>query len=283
MRLGVHVSIAGGVYKAFERGADIGCRTIQIFTKNGNRWQAKPLTHESVEAFRDSQEKTGIWPVLAHASYLINLASPDNRLYQRSLAALVQEMERAEMLGVSVLVLHPGSHVGSGEEVGIVRVAQGLTAICRRCEDMDVVIALETTAGQGSQLGYRFEHLARILEQVDGRDRVKICLDSCHMYASGYDISTAVGFVETMEKFHRLIGLDRLAVIHLNDSKTECGARKDRHEHIGQGCLGLETFRRFLRDESLTELPCILETPKGKNSRGEDWDAVNLRTLRNML
>jgi len=275
------MSIAGGVYKALWRGKEIGCDTIQIFTKNANQWQAKPFIPEDIEAFHKARGETGIWPIVAHDSYLINLASPDKGLYERSLEALWEELQRAQALGLPYLVMHPGSHMGEGEEGGFYQIARGINLLHQR--GMDVMVLLETTAGQGSNLGYRFEHFAKIIEMIEEDKKVGVCFDTCHVFAAGYDISTPEGYEATFEEFNRIIGLDRLKVVHLNDSKAASGTRIDRHEHIGQGHLGLGPFRRLLQDPHLATLPFILETPKGKDPQGEDWDAVNLRVLKELL
>ena len=277
------MSIAGGVVHALRRGKEIGCDVIQLFTKNANQWCAKPLDPSAIEAFHQARDETGINPIAAHDSYLINLASPDEGLYKRSLEALWEEMQRAEALGISYLVMHPGSHRGSGEEEGLYRIARGVNLLHYRGPDMQIQILLETTAGQGATLGYRFEHFARVIEMVEEDTRIGICLDTCHCFAAGYDISTAEGYEATIGALDRIIGLDRLKLIHLNDSKGAVGTKRDRHEHIGQGHLGMEPFRLLLRDKRLADLPFILETPKGKNPAGEDWDVVNLRLLRGLL
>jgi deoxyribonuclease-4 len=277
------MSIAGGVAQALRRGKEIGCDVIQLFTKNANQWRAKPLDPDAIESFHQARNETGITPIAAHNSYLVNLASPDEGLYKRSQEALWEEMGRAEALGIPYLVMHPGSHRGSGDEEGLYRIARGINLLHYRGPDMTIQILLETTAGQGSTLGSRFEHFARIIEMVEEDTRVGICLDTCHCFAAGYDISTPEGYEGTMEEFHRIIGLDRLKLIHLNDSKGAAGEKVDRHEHIGQGHLGIESFRLLLRDNRLADLPIILETPKGKDPTGEDWDVVNLRLLRGLL
>lgn len=281
--LGAHMSIAGGVHNALWRGKEAGCDTIQIFTKNANQWRAKPFAPEDVQTFQKAREETGIWPIVAHDSYLINIATPDEGLYERSLEALWEEMQRAEALGLPHLVVHPGAHMGDGEEEGLYRIGAGINRLRQRDRGMKVVILLETTAGQGTNLGYRFEHFTKIIETIEKDEKVGVCFDTCHVFAAGYNISTPEGYESTLEEFHRVIGLDRLKVIHLNDSKAACGTRADRHEHIGQGCLGLGPFRQLLRDPRLAALPFILETPKGKDPRGEDWDIVNLRVLRGLV
>ena len=277
------MSIAGAVAQALWRGRETGCDVIQIFTKNAMQWRAKPLTQDDRAAFLKARQETGIRPVAAHGSYLINLASPDDSLYERSQEALWEEMQRAEALELPYLVMHPGSPRGGGEEEGIDRIARAINLIHHRGAGMRVIILLETTAGQGATLGNRFEHFARIIGRIEADERVGVCLDTCHIFAAGYDISTLAGYEATLGEFDRVIGLARLKVMHLNDSKAAAGTRIDRHEHIGKGSLGLDAFRRLLQDPRLTDLPFILETPKGKTASGEDWDCVNLRVLRELL
>ena len=279
------MSIAGGVSQALRRGEEIGCDVIQLFTKNANQWRAKPLFPDAIEAFRRARHETGVRPVAAHDSYLINLASPDEGLYERSREALWEEMQRAEALELPYLVIHPGSHRGRGEQEGLYRIARAINLIHYQGSDMPdikVKILLETTAGQGATVGGRFEHFARIIEQIEEDERVGICFDTSHCFAAGYNIGTPEGYEATMEEFDRIIGLDRLKLIHLNDSKAALGTRVDRHEQIGQGQLGLEPFRLFLQDRRLAHIPFILETPKGKAPNGEDWDRVNLTILRGL-
>jgi deoxyribonuclease-4 len=276
------MSIAGGVARALWRGVETGCDVIQIFTKNAMQWRANPLTQDDSAAFFKARQETGIRSIAAHGSYLINLASPDDSLYERSQEALWEEMLRAEALELPYLVMHPGSPRGGGEEEGIDRIARAINLIHHQGAGIKVMILMETTAGQGTTLGYRFEHFARIIGRIEEEERVGVCLDTCHIFAAGYDISTPEGYEATLEEFDRVIGLARLKVIHLNDSKAAAGTRVDRHEHIGKGSLGLDAFRRLLQDPRLAHLPFILETPKGKTPSGEDWDCVNLRTLRGL-
>jgi len=282
-RLGAHMSIGGGIWKALERGKELGCDTVQIFTKNARSWRAKPLSQEEVALFRRTQQSTGIEPVVAHDTYLINLASPKDDLYEKSIEALQTELERAQALGIPYMVMHPGAHMGSGEEEGLYRIARALNLIHQRAPDLKVMVLLETTAGQETNLGWRFEHLARIIEMLEEDWRVGVCFDTCHVFAAGYDICSDDGYRRTFEEFDEVIGLERLKVIHLNDSKAPCGSRIDRHEHIGRGKIGLEAFRRLLTDDRFAEVPFIIETPKGQSPQGEDWDRVNLRLLRSLL
>jgi len=282
-RLGAHMSIGGGIWRALERGKALGCDTIQIFTKNARSWRAKPLKGEEIEEFLKVKEATGIDPVVAHDTYLINLASPKEEVYSKSIEALWEELERASALRVPYLVMHPGAHLGSGEEEGLYRIARAINLIHQRGPDLGVMILLETTAGQESSLGWNFEQLARVIEMLEEDHRVGICFDTCHAFAAGYDLSSEEGYRRTFEELDEVLGLERLKVIHLNDSKAPCGSRIDRHEHIGRGEIGLEAFERLLNDERFATLPFIIETPKGQTPEGEDWDRVNLSTLRSLL
>jgi deoxyribonuclease-4 len=275
------MSIAGGAAKALWRGKAIGCDVIQIFTKNALQWRARPLTQDDRAAFFQARQEQGVRPIAAHGSYLINLASADDGLYERSREALREEMQRAEALGLPYLVLHPGSPRGADEQEGIERIARAINLLHDQGTVQKVMILLETTAGQGTTLGSRFEHFARIISRIE-EERVGVCLDSCHVFAAGYDISTREGYEATMGEFERIIGLDNLKVVHLNDSKAALGTARDRHEHIGKGLLGLDAFRFLLQDPRLAALPFILETPKGRTASGEDWDGVNLRALREL-
>jgi deoxyribonuclease-4 len=279
-RLGAHMSIAGGVQRAIERGARVGCQTIQIFLKSNVQWEAKPYSAQEVRAFRELQTASGIRPVFAHGCYLINLAAADEQVYARSVAALADEIHRADQLGLPFVVIHPGSHLGRGEAAGLRQVAQALKEILIRTAGCAAKIALETTAGQGSNLGHRFEHLAEIIERADGDGRLAVCLDTCHVFAAGYDIGAAKGCEKVFAEFERVIGFDRLVALHLNDSKNGLGSRLDRHEHIGKGKIGREGFRWIVNDARLQRLPMVLETPKGKDLKE---DADNLRVLRSFV
>jgi deoxyribonuclease IV len=278
MRLGAHMSISGGVEKAVARGQEIGCEAMQIFTKNSNQWKAKPLTSTEVTAFRDACQGAGIGPVIAHSAYLINLAAPDEALYEKSIQAFLDELQRCELLGIPYLVVHPGAHMGTGEEQGLKRITAAIDRIHRETPKMQAAIALEITAGQGTVLASKFEHFATILEQVDEPERLGFCLDTCHLLAAGYDFRTPEGYVQMIEAWDDLVGIERIGVIHLNDSKKELGSRVDRHEHIGQGCIGTKGFELLLNDPRLAELPMVLETPKD-----EDADVRNLATLRRLI
>ena len=278
--LGSHQSIAGGVEKALGRGQEVGCDTIQIFVKTPNRWVSKLLEEENVIAFREAVAETGIWPVFAHSLYLINLATPDEALLQKSVDALVDDLERCERLGLPGLVIHPGSHMGSGEETGLARIAAALDEVHARLPGYGVQVWLETTAGQGAHLGYRFEQLRAMIDGVRAPERLGICFDTAHAFAAGYELRTREGFDETWDTFDRVLGLERLRAVHLNDSKRELGSRVDRHEHIGQGLLGLEAFRLLLNDARFRGLPMTLETDKGPDLAE---DKENLRVLRSLI
>lgn len=280
MRLGAHESIAGGLHKAFDRAQSVGCDAMQIFVKPNRNWAVTPLTEEDIARFKARAAETGIHPVVAHTSYLLNLASPKKELWQRSRDTLIVELERCEALDVPYLVLHPGSHVGSGEEAGLARVAQGLGEVHAATPGFRTKILLETTAGQGTNLGYTFEQLAWLMERAPEGERLGVCLDTCHVFAAGYELRTGEGYEATMEEFDRVVGLARLEALHLNDSKGDLGGRKDRHEHIGQGRIGLEGFRNLLNDPRLAGLPGLLETPKGDDLRE---DRENLAVLRSLV
>jgi deoxyribonuclease-4 len=258
---GAHLSIAGGYHRALLAAQEHGCPIVQLFTKQPSQWAAVPITPEQAQTFRDTLAQTGLRQVMAHDSYLINLASPDPALYRRSLDAFIEEMGRAEALGVSYLVMHPGAHVDTGEEAGLLRVAQALDEAHARCDGVHVRVLLETTAGQGTNLGYRFEHLASILDRMAHRDRLGVCLDTCHVFAAGYPLAPEEQYQATMSEFDRIVGLDRLAAFHVNDSVKGLGSRVDRHAHIGKGELGLEPFRLLVNDERFRDHPMVVETP----------------------
>jgi deoxyribonuclease-4 len=287
-RLGAHLSIAGGLPRAIDRARATRCEALQIFTKSVGQWRARPIPEDEATLFRTRAHESGL-PIVAHNSYLINIAAADRTLRQKSIAALLEELDRAEMLGLDGLVMHPGSYTSSSEAQGLQRIAAGLAGILRRRPRARVRILLEHTAGQGTNLGHRFEHLAAIIDALDGSPRIGVCLDTCHLLASGYDLCSAEGYEATFAAFDRLVGLDRLALFHVNDSKKPCGSRVDRHEHIGRGCLGLEPFRRLVTDPRFASLPMLLETPKldtpesRRRSDADPWDLRNLRTLRRLM
>ena len=279
-KLGAHESIAGGVEKALARAQEVGCETLQIFVKSPNRWSSKPLAEKNIGAFKEAVEETGIWPVFAHSLYLVNLATPDDALWQKSVAALSDDLERSEQLGLPGLVLHPGSHRGAGEEAGIARIVAGLDEIHSRLPGYQVQIWLETTAGQGDHLGYRFEQLRVMIDGVREPERLGVCFDTAHVFAAGYELRSREGYEATWAGFEAALGLDRLRVIHVNDALGGLGSHLDRHAHIGDGEIGLEAFRFVMTDPRLACIPKIIETPKYKGRRS--MDPVNLERLRRL-
>ena len=288
-RLGAHLSIAGGLPRAVDRAAASRCEALQIFTKSAGQWRARTLPAEEISLFRRRVEEAEIHPVVAHNSYLINLAAASPPLRCQSFAALLEEFDRAESLGLQGLVMHPGSYTSGTEAGGLRLIGDAIASLLAARPTARTMILLEHTAGQGTNLGHRFEHLAAILEHVDGSPRVGVCLDTCHLLTAGYDVCSEEGYEDTFRQFTRIVGLDRIRVFHLNDSKKPCGSRVDRHEHIGKGCLGLEPFRRLLNDPRFRGLPMLLETPKletpesKRRSDVDPWDARNLRTLRRLI
>ncbi len=280
MRLGSHMSIVGGVDKAVRRGASIGCEAIQIFTKSPNRWAPRKLPPEEIERFRTAQTETGIHPIFAHDSYLVNVASPDADLWEKSLASLQEELDHCEALGLPFLVMHPGSHVDEGVEEGLRRIARALNTLHSRTPGYRVRILLETTAGQGAVLGSRFEELRALIEQVKAPERLGVCFDTCHAFAAGYELRTQEGYEATMQALDDIVGLDRVLAFHLNDSKGDMGSHLDRHEHIGDGHLGLDAFRWLLNDPRWQDRPMVLETEKSKDLHE---DVENLRRLRALV
>lgn len=280
MKFGAHMSISGGLYRAFDQAEQVGSDTLQIFSKNQQQWRARTLMQDDIARFKAAQERTGIGPVVVHDSYLINLAASDPELWEKSCAAFTDELERAAALGCQYLVTHPGAHVGSGEEAGLERVAQALNRILNANAGPGTMVLLETTASQGTTLGYRFEHLAALRAHVDQPERVGVCVDTCHILAAGYDIRTPEGYAAVFTEFDQIIGLEHLKVFHLNDSLKPFGSRVDRHTHIGEGAVGLEAFRLIVNDSRFAGLPMILETPKGDDLAE---DRTNLATLRGLI
>jgi len=278
--LGAHVSIAGGVDKALLLGKTVDCDAIQIFTKSSRQWAAKPYTKEEIELFDLNRKATAITTVIAHDSYLLNLGSPDDALRKRSLASFIDELDRCEILGVSNLVAHPGAHVGAGENEGIKTIARSLDEAHKACPGYHVKVTLEITAGQGSNLGYRFDQIAKMIDATKENDRLKVCFDTEHAFAAGYDIRTQEGYERTFTEFDEAIGIERLAAFHLNDSKKELNSRVDRHEHIGKGHIGVEAFRFLVNDQRFWGLPMCLETPKGPDLKE---DRENLTLLRSLI
>lgn len=282
--LGAHMSIVGGYDQAVLRAADLGMTCVQLFTKNNNQWRAKPIGDAEAAKFVDAIAITTVQQAVAHNSYLINLASWDDALWARSIEAMVVEVRRAAKLGIVNLVAHPGAHNGHGEDAGVARIADALCRILEKSANTEVRIALETTAGQGTSIGYRFEHLADIISRCDYTSRIRVCLDTCHLFAAGYPLAPRRKYSETMRRLDKTIGFDRLVAVHVNDSKKPLGSRVDRHEHIGHGCLGRDAFRLLMNDRRLKDMPLILETPKGTDPRtGKLWDKINIETLRRLV
>lgn len=280
IEFGAHMSIAGGVDQAILRAEEFGMTACQLFTKNERQWLGRPLEPAVIERFHAERERTGIDKYVVHASYLINLASPKEDLRARSMEAFADELVRCDLLGIPSLVVHPGAHTGSGVEEGIRQVAESLNRVHEKLPDVTTRTLLETTAGQGTTLGRTFEELAEMIGQVEAKDRVAVCLDTCHIFAAGYDIRDREKYGEIIQHFDEVLGLDRLKALHLNDSKFPLGSNKDRHEAIGDGEIGLDGFRWFVNDERLCGLPGILETEKGPD--GEE-DRRNLATLRGLV
>jgi deoxyribonuclease-4 len=274
------MSIAGGLHKAVERGLEAGCGVIQVFTQNSNQWKGKNLTDSDVSLFRERLEESGIHQVVSHDIYLINLAAPPGEVREKSLAGFTEEMERCARLGIDLIVMHPGSHLGDGEETGIMRIVEAFDTLFDRAPEFSGLVLLETTAGQGSNLGYRFEHLRDIRDRSAFPHRFGICFDTCHTFAAGYDLTAEEGYQGVFEEFDRILGLENLKVFHFNDSKKGLDCRVDRHEHIGRGAMGLSGFRFLMNDERFSRIPKILETPKGDDN---EMDAINLRTLRGLV
>lgn len=278
--LGAHESIAGGVYRAVERAESIGATALQVFTKNSNRWEAPPLTAEDAANYKTALSKSSIRSVISHDSYLINLCAADPAILEKSRRALVDEIRRCEILGIGMLNFHPGAHMGAGDEAGIALIAESLDIAHRETRGSGVLSVVETTAGQGSALGHRFEHLAAIISAVADPGRMAVCIDTCHIFAAGYDLRDAASYERVMAEFGKVVGFDRLRAIHVNDSKTPLGSRVDRHAHIGEGHIGREGFGHLMNDARLKDVPKILETPKGDDLAG---DRTNMETLMKLV
>ena len=274
------MSIGGGVHMAIERACSINCRAMQMFVKNNMQWFARPLAPDEIRAFLEHRQRGELLSIFAHANYLINLAATNPQFHMNSLRALSEELIRADQLELPFLVLHPGAHLGAGEEMGLNKIATSIDKVLRKLPKLKTRIALETTAGQGSCLGHKFEHIAYIIDKVREPERLCVCLDTAHVFAAGYDIRCEASIKKTFREFDRVIGSDRLAAIHLNDSKTARGSRVDRHEHIGKGKIGLDAFHFIMRSRRFRKIPKVLETPKGKDLRE---DVENLKTLRRLL
>ena len=283
--LGAHFSIAKGLDQALYDAQRYGCNALQIFTKNANTWKERVVTQREIDRFKHAKSETKISEVASHTSYLINLATPDKKKHKMSCNALTQELIRSSSLHIPYVVLHPGSHMGTGEKEGILRIAESINKLfgklVEKIPQINTRLLLETTAGQGSSVGHTFEQLASIISKVENKINPGICLDTCHIFTAGYDIRTMKHYRQTMADFNSIIGLDRLCLIHLNDSKKELGSRVDRHEQIGSGHIGLEAFKYIMSDDRFFHIPKIIETPKG--STYKDWDEINLKRLRQMV
>lgn len=277
--LGAHVSIAGGLHRAFDRALEATCDAMQVFNKANHQWAARDLEAGELELWFEAMMETGVLVACSHNSYLINLATPDAQLREKSCRSFREEVERCHVLGIPNLVFHPGAHLGSGVDAGVARIAEACNRVFDELPGSEVVLCLETTAGTGTHLGARFEELAAIIDRVDNRAMMGVCLDTCHVFAAGYDLAGAEGYAGMMDRLAETVGLERLKVLHVNDSKTPLGSRRDRHEHIGAGCIGLRGFRNVLADPRLRGLPMILETPKGPDLAE---DVMNLETLRRL-
>jgi deoxyribonuclease-4 len=279
--LGAHFSIAGGLHKALLTAQAYGCTALQIFTKNASTWKERRLSTREIEQFQATRKQSEVRSICAHAAYLINLASPDRCKYEKSIMALEQELIRSSQLGIPHVIIHPGAHMGIGEEKGLRRIAEGINTVFDHVPETTCRVLLETTAGQGSNLGYTFEHLAGIADRVDAKNRIGFCFDTCHVFAAGYDLRTKMAYGQTMKAFDTTLGLERLHVIHLNDAKKGLGSRTDRHAHIGEAGMGIDTFRFIMNDARLKAIPKILETPK--ETGPVDYDRLNLERLRNLI
>lgn len=278
--LGAHMSIAGGLHLAIDRAVAAGCNVVQIFTRNSNQWKGKPVSDADAATFRTKFSASGLHEVVSHDIYLINLAAPPGETRDKSLAAFRDELETCSRLGINKVVMHPGSHLTDSPRTGLERVVEAFDQLFGDVPQFEGRVLIETTAGQGSNLGRTFEELAAIISGSRFPDKFGVCFDTCHTFAAGYDTATEQGYRDTMEQFDRIIGLDRLQCFHLNDSKKGLGSRVDRHEHIGRGALGTNPFRYILNDPRFSSVPKILETPKGDN---DEMDAVNLQLLRGLM
>jgi len=281
--IGAHMSIAGGLHHALERGREVGCGAVQIFLKNQRRWAARPLGTDEIRMFQAVHRQTGIRHVFAHSSYLINLATPDPASWAQAVTAFADELERAEALGLSCVVIHPGSHMGAGLEAGLGRVTAALDDTLARTRGYRVRIALENTAGAGNSVGRTFGELASLIERAARPERIGVCVDTCHLFAAGYDLRTEAGYRRAMAECEATVGRRRVLAFHLNDAKATLGSGLDRHEHIGRGFLGVAPFRFLLNDRRFARVPKVLETPKEPEPTADLRNLAVLRRLRRRL
>mgnify|MGYP001049920743 CR=1 FL=1 len=279
--LGAHFSIAKGLHNALYRAQALDCNALQIFTKNSNAWKEKIVSGKEIELFEEAILKTGIKEIASHTSYLINLAASDMKKHARSCDALQKEIERSSALNIPYVVLHPGSHMGEGEGRGIDQISESINKIFNKTPGADTRLLLETTAGQGTSLGHKFEQISEIIEKIEDKNRVGVCVDSCHIFAAGYDIRTDESYGRTINDLDSVIGLENIFLFHLNDSKKCLGTRVDRHDHIGQGEIGIRAFELIMNDERFLKVPKIMETPKGED--GDELDLLNLKKLKSFL
>jgi deoxyribonuclease IV len=278
--LGAHTSTNGGVSAALELADKLGFSAMQIFTKNNNRWYSKDLTDKEIENYKTRLESSKIKFVVAHDSYLINLCAKELEMLNKSRNSFEDELKRCELLGIPHLNFHPGAHLGAGEDEGIKLIAESLNLAHEKTKGYKVSSMIEATAGQGSSLGYNFEQLQKIIDLVDDKSRMTVCIDTAHIFAAGYDIKDASNYKKVIDEFDRIVGLEKLKCIHMNDSKKPLGSKVDRHEHIGKGFIGLEGFTNIMNDNSIRHIPKILETPKGKEQLE---DVVNLNILKGLI
>lgn len=278
--VGAHISISGGIYKAIDRALEAGCGVAQIFTRNSNQWQGKSISSEDAKLFRDKFAASGLHEIVSHDSYLINLASPPGDIRDKSIKSFSDELKNCALLGIKKVVMHPGSHLNDPPEVGLKRIVEAFDYLFETSAEFDGKVLLETTAGQGSNLGRYFEELQYIIENSKFSDRFGICFDTCHVYAAGYNIATKDGYEETITELQKTVGIDKLLCFHLNDSKKGLASRVDRHEHIGEGTIGMVAFSSIMNDSRFTEVPKIIETPKGTS---EDMDVINMGKLRGLI
>ncbi|MCP4247037.1 MAG: deoxyribonuclease IV [bacterium] len=280
LRFGSHLSVAGGLDRAVASAVELSLGSLQVFTANQRQWSPKRPDTQAIQAFRSANRRAKFGPVVSHASYLINLATSDQKNRTQSIQALGSELDRCAALGIKLCVVHPGAHLGDGVEAGIRRIAEALDEIYAARPICRVKTLLETTAGQGTSIGHRFEHLAEIIDRAACAKHLAVCVDTCHIHAAGYVITTRTGYEKTMADLFACVGKSRIRCLHLNDSKPPRGSRVDRHEHIGRGTIKAAGFRNLVNDPRLAGLPGILETPKGDDPRGSNWDSINLRRLR---